>query len=176
MSFSWYIVQAHSGHEKYVAKTVVEKAEKANLSDCFEEVIVPSENRVAIKKGRKVTQEHKFFPGYVLVKMKMDERAWHLVKTVPKVTGFLGGEGKPQPISNSEAERILQQMQEGVEKKGSAVMFEIGEAVKVIDGPFESFTGTVEEIDNDKETLKVSVSIFGRATPVELTFSQVEKI
>lgn len=175
MTYNWYIVQAHSGFEKKVAQAIVEKAARENLSDSFEEITVPTESVVEVKNGRKVSAERKFFPGYVMVKMKMSDAAWHLVKTVPKVTGFLGGQGRPQPISQSEADRILRQVEEGVEKPKRAVAFEVGETVKINDGPFDSFVGVVEEIDEEKGTLKVSVSIFGRTTPVELEFHQVGK-
>lgn len=174
--FAWYIVQAYSGHEKSVAQEVWKKAEKEGIKNYFEDVSVPTEDVVEVKKGRKVNTERKFFPGYILVKMKMDERAWHLVKSIPKVTGFLGGGGRPQPISDAEAERIFKQVKEHIEKPKHVISFEIGETVRVIDGPFESFTGVVEEVDDEKMKLKVSVSIFGRATPVELEYSQVEKM
>lgn len=176
MGYDWYIVQAHSGFEKKVAQAITDKAERENLSDSFEEIVVPTENIVEMKGGRKVNTEKKFFPGYVMVKMKMSDAAWHLVKTVPKVTGFLGGQGRPQPISKKEVDNIFRQVEEGLEKPKHTVSFEIGEAVKINDGPFDSFTGTVEEVDDEKGTLKVSVSIFGRTTPVELEFQQVEKV
>lgn len=174
-SYSWYIVQAHSGFEKKVAQAVAEKAAREGMSDCFAEIIVPTENVVEVKKGKKANTERKFFPGYVMVKMKMDDKAWHLVRSVPKVTGFLGGQGRPQPISNSEAERIFKQVEEGLDKPKHMVSYEIGETVRVNDGPFESFVGIVEDVDEDKAKLKVSVSIFGRSTPVELEFTQVDK-
>ncbi len=176
MAYNWYIVQAHSGFEKKVAQAIAEKAERENLSKCFEQITVPTEAVVEMKKGRKVNTERKFFPGYVLVKMEMNDKAWHLVKSVPKVTGFLGGKGKPQAISESEVGRIFLQIEEGLERPKSTVSFEVGESVRINDGPFESFVGVVEEIDEEKETVKVSVSIFGRTTPVELEFSQVEKV
>ncbi|MES3019196.1 MAG: transcription termination/antitermination protein NusG [Bacteroidota bacterium] len=176
MAYNWYIVQAHSGFEKKVAQAISEKAERENLADSFEEISVPTESVVEMKNGRKVSTERKFFPGYVMVKMKMSDAAWHLVKTIPKVTGFLGGQGRPQPISDAEADRILRQVEEGIAKPKRQVAFEIGETVKINDGPFDSFVGTVEEVDEEKGTLKVSVSIFGRTTPVELEFQQVEKV
>lgn len=176
MAYSWYIVQAHSGFEKKVAQAIAERAERANISKAFEEIVVPVEGVVEMKKGRKVNTERKFFPGYVMVKMEMSDKAWHLVKTIPKVTGFLGGEGKPQSISTSEAERIFRQVEEGLEKPKNTVSFEVGGSVRINDGPFESFVGVVEEVDEEKDTLKISVSIFGRTTPVELEFSQVEKV
>jgi transcriptional antiterminator NusG len=176
VSYNWYIVQAHSGFEKKVAQTISERAARASISNAFEEIVVPVEGVVEMKKGRKVNTERKFFPGYVMVKMEMSDKAWHLVKTIPKVTGFLGGEGKPQPISTAEAERIFRQVEEGLEKPKNTISFEIGESVRINDGPFESFVGIVEEVDEEKDTLKISVSIFGRTTPVELEFSQVEKV
>ena len=176
MAYNWYIVQAHSGFEKKVAQEILERAEQEKISDCFEEVTVPTESIVEVKKGRKVSNERKFFPGYVMVKMKMDDKAWHMVRTIAKVTGFLGGQGKPRPISTEEAERIFRQVEEGVDKPRHTVSFAAGETVRVNDGPFESFSGTVEEVDEDKGKLKISVSIFGRSTPVELEFTQVEKV
>lgn len=175
-SYAWYIVQAHSGFEKKVVTALQEKAQREGLSDCFDKIVVPTEDVVEMKKGRKVSTERKFFPGYVMVHMAMNDRAWQLVKNTPKVLGFLGGSGRPQPISDVEADRIFRQVEEGVEKPKHTVTFETGESVRVIDGPFESFVGVVEEVDEDKGRLKVSVSIFGRTTPVELEFTQVEKV
>lgn len=172
----WYIVHAHSGFEKKVAQAIQEKAEQKGMVNLFEEVTVPVEGVIEVKKGKKVNTERKFFPGYVLVKMQLNDETWHLVKSIPKVTGFLGGSGnKPQPISDIEAERIFKQVREGITAPKPSVMFESGESVKVIDGPFESFVGVVEEIDQEKNKLKVAVSIFGRSTPVELEYHQVEK-
>jgi transcriptional antiterminator NusG len=176
VSYNWYIVQAHSGFEKKVAQSIAERAARASIADAFEQIFVPTEGVVEVKKGRKVSTERKFFPGYVLVKMQMSDKAWHLVKTIPKVTGFLGGSGKPQPISAAEADRILRQVEEGIEKPKHTVLFEVGESVRINDGPFESFVGSVEDVDEEKGTLKISVSIFGRTTPVELEFAQVEKV
>lgn len=176
MTHQWYIVHAHSGFEKKVAQTIVEKAAQKGLSEKFEQVTVPVEEVLEMRRGKKATAERKFFPGYVLVKMELNDETWHLVKNVPKVTGFLGGGGRPQPISQAEADRIFRQVQEGIDKPKPSIHYEIGEAVKVNEGPFESFVGTVEEIDEDKGRLKVSVSIFGRATPVELEYTQVEKV
>jgi len=176
VSYRWYIVQAHSGFEKKVAQAIAEKAERENLAESFEDIIVPTQTVVEAKGGRKVTTERKFFPGYVMVKMKMSDAAWHLVKTTPKVTGFLGGKGKPQPISDAEATSIFRQVEEGIKEPKHAITFDIGSNVKINDGPFDSFVGVVEEVDEEKGTLKVSVSIFGRTTPVELEFQQVEKV
>jgi transcription termination/antitermination protein NusG len=175
LAYNWYILQAHSGHEKKVAQAVREAAERGGVSDYIEEIVVPTEGVVEVKKGKKVNTERKFFPGYVLIKMKMDDRAWQVVRSVPKVSGFLGGKGRPQAISEAEVSRILKQMKEGVDKPKHVVSFESGETVRIHDGPFESFVGVVEEVDEEKARLKVSVSIFGRSTPVELEFSQVEK-
>ncbi len=173
----WYIVHAYSGFEKKVALTIKEQAAQKGLTDYFEEVVVPVEDVVEMRRGKKVATERKFFPGYVLVKMVMNDASWHLVKTIPKVTGFLGGGGnKPQPISEKEAEAIFKQVREGMERPKNTVVFESGEQVKVVDGPFESFIGIVEEVDEEKERLKVSVTIFGRATPVDLQYTQVEKV
>jgi transcriptional antiterminator NusG len=176
VSYSWYIVQAHSGFEKKVASAIKERAEREGVADLFEDVVVPTEEVVEVKKGRKVSGERKFFPGYVMVKMKMTDHAWHLVKTTPKVSGFLGGNGRPHPVPQKEVDAIFKQVEEGIEKPKHLVSFEVGESVRINEGPFESFNGVVEEVDNEKATLKVSVSIFGRATPVELEFTQVEKV
>jgi transcriptional antiterminator NusG len=175
MTKRWYIVNAFSGYEQKVADKIRQKAAKMGLDDKIEEVLVPTEEVVEVKKGKKKTKEQRFFPGYMLVHMEMDDDAWHLINSVPKVTGFLGPKGKPSPISKSEAERIKAQIQEGIERPRPSVTFEVGEMVKVIDGPFTSFTGTVEEVDEDNQRLKVSVAIFGRSTPVELNYTQVEK-
>ena len=175
MSMRWYIVTAYSNFEKRVAESIKERADAAGLGDLFDQVLVPTEEVVEMRRGRRVTSERKFFPGYVMVRMDMTDDAYHLIKDTQKVTGFLGTENKPIPIKDEEAGRILHQVQEGVERPRSTITFEIGEQVRVIDGPFASFSGGVEEVDEEKERLKVAVSIFGRATPVELEFAQVEK-
>jgi transcriptional antiterminator NusG len=172
----WYVVHAYSGFEKSVARNLVERIDRAGMKDRFGEILVPVEEVVEMKGGQKKTAERKFFPGYVLVQMEMDDDTWHLVKSTPKVTGFVGGTAtKPAPISEKEVQSILDQMREGVEKPKPKVLFEVGETVRVIDGPFTDFNGNVEEVNYDKSKLRVSVMIFGRATPVELGFGQVEK-
>lgn len=178
MTARWYIVQAYSGFEKKVAATIKEQAIQKNVSDKIEEVVVPTEEVIEVRKGKKVNAERKFFPGYILVKMQLTDPTWHMIKNIPKVNGFLGGGGaRPQPISDREAEAIFAQVQEGMESgRKSTVSFEIGESVKVNEGAFDGFVGTVEEVDDEKSRLKVSVSIFGRATPVDLEFTQVEKV
>jgi transcription termination/antitermination protein NusG len=172
----WYIVHAYSNFEKKVAESIREQAKQRGLTDHFEEVMVPTEKVVEVRRGRKVDAERKFFPGYVLVKMDLTDEVYHLIKNTPKVTGFLGSDKKPMPISDAEADRILHQVQEGIERPKPSVSFEIGEQVRVSDGPFASFNGVVEEVDEGRSRVKVAVSIFGRATPVELEFGQVEKL
>ena len=175
MAMRWYIVHVYSGFEKKVEQSILEQAQIKGLAERFEQVLVPSEEVVEMRRGQKVSSERKFFPGYVLVKMDMNDESWHLVKNTPKVTGFLGGGGRPVPISEGEANRILHQVQEGVERPKTMITFEVGETVRVSDGPFTSFNGLVEDVDEERERLKVAVSIFGRATPVELEYTQVEK-
>ena len=175
MTKRWYIVHAYSNFENKVAESIREQAKQRGLGDLFEEILVPKEKVTEVRRGRKVDTERKFFPGYVLAKMELTDEAYHLIKNTPKVTGFLGTDKKPMPISDAEAERILHQVQEGIDRPKPSVSFEVGEQVRVSDGPFASFNGTVEEVDEGRARLKVAVSIFGRATPVELEYGQVEK-
>jgi transcriptional antiterminator NusG len=172
----WYIVHAYTNFERKVAQAIRERAKQAGLDSLFEEIVVPTEDVIEIRRGRKVPTERKFLPGYVLVKMEMTDAAFLLIKNTPKVTGFLGSDNKAIPISDEEAARMLHQVKDGGERTKSTITFEIGEQVKVADGPFASFQGHVEEVDEARSRLKVAVSIFGRPTPVELEFGQVEKI
>ncbi len=175
MSHRWYVVNTHSGFEKKVAQVIKEQSERKGLADNFSQVLVPMEEVIEVRRGKKVNSERKFFPGYILINMDMTDETWHLVKDTPKVTGFLGSSGKPAPISSEEAEAILNQVQEGAKSPKRSIVFEIGETVRVADGPFASFNGVVEDIDEEKERLKIAVSIFGRSTLVELGYGQVDK-
>jgi transcriptional antiterminator NusG len=176
MGMRWYVVHAYSGFEAQVKRSLAERVRRAGMEDKFGEILVPTEEVVEMRAGQQRKSERKFFPGYVLVHMEMTDDTWHLVKSVPKVMGFIGGTGdRPAPISDKEADAILQRVQEGVEKPKPKVLFEPGEVVRVVDGPFNDFNGVVEEVDYDKSRLKVSVLIFGRSTPVDLDFGQVEK-
>jgi transcriptional antiterminator NusG len=176
MTARWYVLHVYSGFENKVAEAIKDKAKKQGIEDRVEEIMVPTEEVLEIRRGQRVPTERKFFPGYVLAKMDLDDEIWHMVKNTPKVTGFLGAGNKPSPISEKEAKQLIQQIQEGIERPRPSVVYDIGEEVKVTDGPFASFNGQVEEIDEERGRLKVSVSIFGRATPVELEYSQVEKL
>ncbi len=176
MAKRWYVVHAYSGFEGHVKRSLHERIERAGMQELFGEILVPTEEVVEMRAGTQRRSERKFFPGYVLVQMEMTDDTWHLVKDVPKVMGFIGGTGdRPAPISDKEADAILQRMQEGVDKPKPKVLFEPGEVVRVTDGPFNDFNGVVEEVDYEKSRLKVSVLIFGRSTPVDLEFGQVEK-
>jgi len=172
----WYVVQAFSGFEKSVKRSLEERIERFEMQDKFDDILVPTEEVVEMRDGQQKRSERKFFPGYVLVRMELEDDTWHLVKDVPRVLGFIGGTAdKPAPISEAEAESILQRVQEGVEKPRPKVLFDVGEVVRVTDGPFNDFNGVVEEVNFDKNRMLVAVQIFGRSTPVELDFSQVEK-
>ena len=175
MAKRWYVVHVFSGSEKKMAQSILEQSASHGLEEQIGDVLVPTEEVVEVRRGSKVQAERKFFPGYILVNMELTDAAWSLVQSQPRVTGFLGGKGKPVPITKAEADRLIKQMDEGVERPRSTISFDIGEEVRVVEGPFESFNGIVEEADDEKERLKVAVSIFGRSTPVELEYSQVEK-
>lgn len=176
MTMRWYVIHAYSGFEKQVKRALEERIRREGLQEKFGDILVPTEEVVEMRQGQKTTSERKFFPGYVLIQMEMDERTWHMVKDTPKVTGFVGGTaGRPHPLTEKEAQAILQQVQEGVEKPRPKISFEAGESVRVIDGPFKDFNGMVEEVNYEKNKLRVSVMVFGRSTPVELDFGQVEK-
>ena len=172
----WYVLHAYSGYEKKVADSIMDQALKLGVKDHIEEISVPTQNIVEVKRGVRVNTERKIFPGYILIKMSLNDDTWHIIKTTPKLSGFLGNKGKPIPISNAEAKRISQQVVDGVERTRPAIMYDVGEQVKVIDGPFASFNGEIEQIDEEKARLRVAVSIFGRSTPVDLDYSQVEKV
>jgi transcriptional antiterminator NusG len=176
MAMSWYVVHTYSQFEKSVSRALAERIQRDGMQEKFGQILVPVEEVVELKNGQKVTSERKFFPGYVLVEMEMTDESWHLVKNTPKVTGFLGGSAmRPTPISEKEVQNIMRQMQAGVEKPRPKILFEVGESVRVKEGPFTDFTGMVEEVNYDKNKIRVAVTIFGRATPVELDFGQVEK-
>jgi transcriptional antiterminator NusG len=176
MAMRWYVLHVYSGFEKKVAESIREQARQKGMEDSFEEVLVPTEEVVEMRRGQKINSERKFFPGYVLVQMDMDDETWHLVKEVPKVLGFIGGSSdRPAPITEKEADQILQRVKEGVDKPRPKVLFEPGEIVRVIDGPFNDFSGVVEQVNYEKSRLQVAVQILGRSTPVELDFGQVEK-
>jgi transcriptional antiterminator NusG len=176
MAMRWYVVHAYSGQEKSIQQALIERIRRSGMADKFGEVLVPTEEVVEMKGGQKALSERRFFPGYILVQMEMTDDTWHLVKSTPKVTGFIGGTAmKPTPISDKEVANILHQVQEGVEKPKPKVLFEVGESVRVTEGPFTDFNGNVEEVNYEKSKIRVSVLIFGRATPVELDFGQVEK-
>ncbi|MEC8099873.1 MAG: transcription termination/antitermination protein NusG [Pseudomonadota bacterium] len=175
LDYKWYIIHTHSGFEAKVIDSIKDEIKKKNLEDYFDDFLVPTQKTYEIKKGKKIEGEKKFFPGYIMINMVMDDNTWHLIKKIKRVSNFLGAGNKPVALRKNEAERILNQIQEGMESAVSTISFEIGETVKVADGPFASFNGVVEEVDADKSRLKVAVSIFGRATPVELEYSQVEK-
>lgn len=176
MAMRWYVVHAFSGFEKQVKRSLEERIQRKGLQEKFGQILVPTEEVVEMREGQKRKSDRKFFPGYVLVQMEMDEEAWHLVKEVPRVMGFIGGTSdKPAPISDKEAQLILQRVEEGAEKPRPKVLFEVGELVRIIDGPFNDFNGVIDEVDYDKSRLRVEVTIFGRSTPVELGFGQVEK-
>lgn len=176
MAARWYVVQVYSGFEQKISDSIMEQATKKGFANDIEEIMVPTEEVVEVKRGQRVKSERRIFPGYILIKMEMSDEGWHLIKNTDKVTGFLGGGRKPVPISQREAEAMMKNIQEGVDSPRPSVIYDIGEELRVIDGPFASFNGIVEEIDEEKQKLKVSVSIFGRATNVELDYGQVEKI
>lgn len=176
MAKRWYVLHVYSGFEKKIARQIVEQAEQKGLADHFGEILVPAEEVTEVRRAQKVNTERKFFPGYILVNMDMTDDTWHLVKDIPRVTGFLGSRTRPSPISNAEAERIMKQQADGTDQRRPAVLFDVGEQVRVADGPFTSFQGVIEEVDEEKGRLKVSVSIFGRSTPVDLEYAQVEKL
>lgn len=175
MAQRWYVVQTYSGFEKKVAQSINEQVAQHDFEDLITEVLVPTEEVIEMRRGVKATTERKFFPGYILVRMELTDESWHLVKSQPKVAGFVGGKAKPIPITDSEADRLLKQLSEGVDRPKPSITFEIGEQVRVADGPFATFNGLVEDVDEERARLKVAVSIFGRSTPVDLEFTQVEK-
>ena len=175
MAARWYVLHVYSGFEKKVSASIIEQARQAGMDDKILQVLVPSEEVVEVRRGSKVTSERKFFPGYVLIEMELTDEAWHLVQNTPKVSGFLGSKERPTPISEAEALRIMNQVQEGVDRPKPSVIYEIGDSVRVVGGPFTSFNGQVDDVDEERSRVKVAVSIFGRSTPVELEYAQVEK-
>ena len=175
MAARWYVLHVYSGFEKKVSSSIIEQAKQAGMDDKILQVLVPSEEVIEVRRGTKVSSERKFFPGYVLIEMELTDEAWHLVQNTPKVSGFLGSKERPTPISEAEALRIMNQVQEGVDRPKPSVVYEIGDSVRVVDGPFTSFNGQVEDVDEERARVKVAVSIFGRSTPVELEYAQVEK-
>ena len=176
MSLRWYVVHVFSGSEKKVAEALKDQIEHKGMGELIKEVLVPTEEVIEVKRGVRVNSERKFFPGYILVQMDLNDDTWHFVKSQPRVSGFLGSKGKPIPITEKEAQQLLNQITEGIERPRASVVYEVGEQVRVCDGPFASFNGLVEDVDEDKSRLKVAVSIFGRSTPVDLEYSQVEKV
>lgn len=176
MAIRWYVIHVYSGFEKKVAQSIEEQARQNGMEDEIKRILVPLEEVIEMRRGVKIKSERKFFPGYILAQMEMTDESWHLVKNTPKVTDFLGGQGRPTPITDKEADRIMHQVQEGIDRPKPSITFEVGEQVKVCDGPFNSFNGMVEEVDEERARLKVAVSIFGRATPVELEYAQVAKL
>ena len=176
MNKNWYIVQSHSSFENMVAGLIKEEAEKAEISEKIEQIVVPTHDVTEVKRGKRVQRKKKYFPGYVLIKSEMNNELYHMIKNIKKVSGFLGSKGVPVPVSNKEIEKILGQIKDGVAQPKSAIDYSVGEKVQVIDGPFASFNGMIEDIDEEKSRLKVSVSIFGRPTPVDLEYNQVEKV
>ena len=176
MAMRWYVVHVYSGSEKKVAEAIQDQIDRKGMQEFFSEVLVPTEEVVEVRRGVKVNSERKFFPGYLLVNMELSDETWHLIKSQTRVTGILGSKGKPIPITEKEAKQLINQISEGIERPRASIIYEIGEQVRVCDGPFASFNGLVEDIDEDKARLKVAVSIFGRSTPVDLDYSQVEKV
>ena len=176
MAMRWYVVHVYSGSEKRVVEAINDQIVRKGMQDYFEEVLMPTEEVVEVRRGVRVNSERKFFPGYILINMELTDETWQLVKSQSRVTGILGGKGKPVPITDKEAKQLINQISEGIERPRASIIYEVGEQVRVCDGPFASFNGLVEDVDEDKARLKVAVSIFGRSTPVDLEYSQVEKV